>query len=270
MSAEGGEGLYTIHKEFAATEFGQVLANQVRYDPYRPETVSHERWEKLLGADVNNLKHLPLTYGLTRVFINHLGDGPEETLTPHEEDVLKTSALIHDWAESVVGDINYNLKTDADTEEEKKQFTAHLKKFYDGDRQELVEESLETVIFSEDSKLGRMFNIVERLGYLRTGLRASELAFRDDIPDCREHMRLLASEVLGTQMAKCLQLTELYTPMDKYITNQQAVIDRAFKAVVAEPEVFLIIPEDRRDMRQEQFDKAHTAWLARQPLDSYV
>ncbi len=55
-----------IHLSFAETIHGQKLAENVRYERYKPDDVTNQRWVELLGADVNNLTHLTLTYGLTR------------------------------------------------------------------------------------------------------------------------------------------------------------------------------------------------------------
>jgi hypothetical protein len=78
-----------IHQSFAATELGAKLAANVRYAIYKPTEVTNERWEALLGADVNNLAHLSLTYGLAKSMVENLRQFQPGFLDPHEEIVLQ-------------------------------------------------------------------------------------------------------------------------------------------------------------------------------------
>jgi len=63
-----------------------------------------------LGADVNNLTHLTLTYGLARSFVLHQEEADPNFLTNQEKETLLTAALIHDWAEAIVGDLSWMKK----------------------------------------------------------------------------------------------------------------------------------------------------------------
>ncbi len=160
-----------IYRDFSETEYGETLAGNIRYGRYKPESVTNEEWELLLGPDVNNLKHLHLTYELTRQFVRDL----KETLTDQEKEDLLLTAIVHDWAEAIVGDHTYDLKTaDIETQElvEIKKMTAGM---YGEDNESLVQRIhivTDTILKDTDSKLGKMFNAVERVGYLRTALRA--------------------------------------------------------------------------------------------------
>lgn len=56
-----------LHKNFTNTPWGETLSQSTRFDSFRAQsTVSPEEWWTLLGADVNTLRHLKLSYGITR------------------------------------------------------------------------------------------------------------------------------------------------------------------------------------------------------------
>jgi hypothetical protein len=193
-----------IHDSFAETEHGITLAACVRWNKYKPVEISNQRWVELLGPDANNLDHLVDTYNLTSDFIARTDCLQPGLLAPRDKAVLKISAITHDWGESIKPDINYFDKTDADEIEEQQIFFDNLANFYTGgdtDVQELITEALETVIFDRESRLGGMFNVIERIGYMRTGLRAAEHVREATAPDCADHLRWLAACVLSSDHA---------------------------------------------------------------------
>ena len=167
--------VYEIHRSFSDTEFGDKLADNVRYDKYRPDHILKKEWTELLGADVNNLTHMPLTYGLARAFINHTRVHQSDLMNESEEKLLLIAALSHDWAESITTDISFGDKTVLDDEEEQAAFERYLVSFYQGKDFELVDQARREIVFDHDSKLGEILNAIERIGYLRTALRADQL-----------------------------------------------------------------------------------------------
>lgn len=93
------------------------LAQQTRYNPFKPNSVSNEEWKQIFGAHVNNLDHMALSFGITRSFLDHCanprsnwqGPIPEQAqLTNTVHNNLLITSVTHDWAESVVGDIPYH------------------------------------------------------------------------------------------------------------------------------------------------------------------
>ena len=46
-----------LHQQISASDYGKKLMKEVRYSRYKPENITNSEWEKLLGEDVNNLKH---------------------------------------------------------------------------------------------------------------------------------------------------------------------------------------------------------------------
>ncbi|HUA13083.1 MAG TPA: hypothetical protein VL989_01110 [Candidatus Sulfotelmatobacter sp.] len=260
MGIEDRTGFMGIHQSFAETELGETLASRVRYTTYKPEEVTNERWEELLGADVNNLDHLALTYGLAKSMVRHLREERPDFLTPHEEDVLLVTALIHDWAEAIVGDINYNDKTPEQEAEEMRQLSAILGQHYDDDTtgiRELVLEASE-VVSSPDSKLGKVFNTIERIGYMRTALRASEQARSGKAEDCAVGLKWLYSDVLGNHTVTLIERSEEYPMLRGYLLNQQHVIFSAFVGMSAD--VFMNYPPEKRIAKQTAFLAAFRAF----------
>ena len=260
MSAEAEPDLFDIHRSFAGTELGQKLAGQVRYDRYKPDEVSNERWTELLGADVNNLTHMPLTYGLTRNFIRALQDSQPGFLADGEEQLLQTAALIHDWGESVVGDITYSDKTEDDEAEERRQLDFILDEFSAHDAEEvksLIKQAAAEIIFSPASRLGHVFNTVERVGYMRTALRAAKHVLDGTAPDCEDGFRWIVADVMGNHPVELIKRVDTYLPVRTYLMNVRVDIAKAF--TVVEDQTFRMYPsfEQQRD-KVKAFDDAVT------------
>ncbi len=265
MHTERQPQLMDIHRAFSETEFGQTLADQVRYDRYKPADVTNERWVELLGADVGNLTHLPLTFGLTRDFITQLRQSQPGFLDEGEESVLQTAALIHDWAEAVVGDITYSDKSDEDEVEERNQLAGIIDKLEDNspELRELIDRALEEVVFTPDTKLGQVFNTVERVGYVRTALRASQHVLESSAPDCEEGLRWIVADVFGNHPEALIERSFVYAPVKKYLLAKKDEISLAFRIVG--PETFENYPtEDQRKLKEYLFYKSRGkfhAWL---------
>lgn len=249
-----------IHHSFAGTDLGEKLGAQIRYEKYKPEEVSDERWVELLGADVNNLTHLPLTYGLTRVFVSKLRRQHPGLLNEHEEQVLQTTALVHDWAEVIVGDISYGDKTKENEAKEHKHLFEIANRFGEGKLGELIDEAVDDVVFNPEGKLGHIFNTVERTGYVRTGIRASQYVISKTAPDCDAGLRWIAADVLGNQPVPLLERVDTYKPLKGYLKKQTPAISNGFEVVGVE--VFENYPAHERNAKLENFNQSYDAWLS--------
>lgn len=226
-----------IHDDFSETEYGQKLAGNARYDRYKPEDVTLAEWERLLGVDVNNLKHLKLSYGMARQFIKYTeelspdqGEKKIELTTKEKEDLL-LAATIHDWAEAIVGDVSYDFKT---KEHEEKEY-AELKKMAGGILGENSDELIarianvtDTVIKDTNSKLGKIFNMIERVGYVRTALRAWEQS-KSEGGDLQTCLQWITYNILCTQILKLVQSSETYPAVAHYLRENKYSIDDAFE-----------------------------------------
>lgn len=158
-----------IHATFGSTLWGDKLRRNVRYAPFKPLDVKNKDWEKALGADVNNYEHLRLTYGLTRWFI---ANSPG-LFTTSEKELLLLTSIVHDWGEAMVSDIPYPVKTQKNEEEEMRYLGAFIVRVL-GTPYKVIVPAIQGVLTDKDSKLGRAFNAVEKVGYVRTGIRAWE------------------------------------------------------------------------------------------------
>jgi hypothetical protein len=255
-------GLFAIHQAFAETEEGAKIAADVRYERYKPAEVSNQRWEELLGADVNMLTHMPLTYGLTRSMIRHLREDRPGYLTPHEEVVEQVAALIHDRGEAFTtkGDITFSDKTDEDHTEEMAQLKTYLENSYfedEGDAKTLIMEALE-VVKNPNTKLGQVFNTVERIGYVRTALRAAEHIHNGTAPDCEDGLRWIVADVFGNQLKVLLSRIPEHPPIRTYLENQARAITGAF--MTAKTETFANYPEHQQQPKVDAFNAAYREW----------
>jgi hypothetical protein len=216
---------------------------------------------KLLGADVNNLTHLTLTYGLARSFVLHQEEADPNFLTNQEKETLLTAALIHDWAEAIVGDLSWDEKTEQAEAEEIAAFKRSLSEFYPeetGDIQQQIQQARDEVIFNPDGRLGRMFNAIERVGYIRTALRASKHVIAGDAQDCEGGLRWIVGDVFGNHIIKTLEYAEDYPPVRMFLSNQLADIDVAFETVNSQ--VFDNYKPQQRGQERLDFDDAHLVW----------
>jgi len=144
--------------QFEKSTYGKSLSGNVRFSSYKPPDFTQQDWEKLLGADVNNLKHMRLMYGFTQALIKE-----SDHLSEEEKTILLKTALTHDWAESVTGDIPRPMKTDGDDEVERKILRNIFAEFGIRESEEILR-----VMFEKETRLAVIWNSIEIAGYLRT------------------------------------------------------------------------------------------------------
>lgn len=252
-----------IHNDFSSTEYGHQLSDSIRYDRYKPNSITNDEWEYLLGVDVNNLKHLKLTYGLTRQFIKYsinLSVSPEEPISQEDQENLLLAAIVHDWAEAVVGDRMYDLKTlsEEDTEfEELKKMTYGM---YGKNNNELlarINYVTDTVIKDRDTKLGKIFNAIERIGYLRTALRSWQKS-KDVSGDLKTGLEWLINNVFSNQISILIKYSETYPAVALYLKENRELINDAFNNL-SDDIFFKYAPEEIEDKRK-QFNLAQKNW----------
>jgi hypothetical protein len=258
MAVEEQLDFLAVHESFAATEHGQALAENVRYAHFQPDEISNERWVELLGPDVNNLTHLQDTYRLSCRFIEHTARLQPGFLDEHEAAVIKATAISHDWSEAIphIGDINYTLKTEEDEAEEEQAFVDNLAEFFDAgsfpaEMNKLVREALQTVIFDKNSRLGGAFNAIERIGYLRTALRANEHVVEESATDCHEALRWLVADVLANHhTSHLIAASSRWHAVHHFLDFQREAISRAFD--MSEPGIFDASIADPRHITERQ------------------
>ncbi len=231
-----------IHRRFAGSLYGIRLAQNIRYAPYKPDGVSHQEWERTLGIDVNNLNHLNLSLGMTRSFLANCASADERwkgrvsteaVFTPQEQQLLLLTAVVHDWAEAVVGDIPYHLKTQSDEEREMTILRGLIHEVLgNGNSSAQCDEiagGVQSVLTDTRSKLGKAFNAVERVGYVRTGLRAWEQS-RIISGHLGKNLENLAFQVVPFHITKLVHYAEIYPAVDSYLSFHQNPITQIINA----------------------------------------
>lgn len=244
---------------FSESEHGQSLDGQPRWDKYRPEHISKAEWITLLGRDADNLQHMWLTQGITELFIN--ADDGSLDLSDEDTDILRTSAVMHDWGESfdivtgVGGDINYELKTVDDTTIEQQKFE-HLYDQLIGNSDIKRKYMIISTIFNHDSRLGRIFNSIERIGYMHTAQRAYQLSKDESDPILADHLRWLTAGVLSNQTVALMEYAASYAPVRQCIEANTSFLDEAFTQLNSN----LFITYKQSHERIDRFNQAKTAW----------
>lgn len=255
------------HAEFAATTFGRKLARQVRYGRYKPTGVNNGVWERLLGADVNNLRHMPLTRGLMGDFIRVNNRHVPDSITPDDAARLKVAAEAHDRAEAVKGDKSYSLKTRADEVAEQAAFRRHFDVLGVGSPavRSLIAHAVDEIIFDKNGATpnGRRLSAVEHVGYMRTALRAADHVAEGQLPYYLDRgMRGIVADVMGNATPVLLKHAEEFPAVDSYLDAQRDRMSAAFEAVSGYPQNFMVFGEYAGETNT-RFLRAWVAWTGR-------
>lgn len=267
MSVEEQPDYLAIHEGFAATEHGRVLGDNVRYAIYKPESVSNQRWIELLGPDADNLRHLLSTYHLTGEFIERTEELQPGELSPRDKAILKIGAITHDEAESVpeIGDVNYSHKTADHETAEQAAFREYLPRFHPDASPEVTElilEAADEVIFNRESRLGRIFNAVERIGYLRVAMRASGHLHEGSAPECAEGLAWLVADTISNHhTTHLIAAGRRFPATHRFLEIHQPELERTFDAgYFASRSVFAKFDPDRADIKKAHVNAAGQIW----------
>lgn len=151
------------YRKIENTPYGEELESRVRFGDFKPDHVSNDTWEWMLGDDVNNLRHHLSTYELTKKFMIYHQIG---------HIVLWDVAITHDWGEVEVGDVALPDKKvqGVDTRE-----VNAYKRIVGTIAPEVDAETASEIIWGEHH-LSKPFNAIEYIGYCRTGIRAGKMA----------------------------------------------------------------------------------------------
>ncbi len=262
-----------VHERYAKSPYGQKLEQDVRFRWFKAESVSNSDWEDLLGSDVNNLRHLNQSYGLARRFImrNHnpgISDrgsvSPDALFTPKEQQLFLFTAIAHDWAEAEVGDIQFGTKSETDAESENmilRRIIGEMLPDVDPTESQLLGDQVVGILDDTSSKLGKAFHVVERLGYLRTGLTAWKKS-QEMAGDEQHGLQLLTLNVTGRHVPHLLSYKETYPAVGSFFTSLAPRLEEVFEtgnhiAMTDHPQNTQVV----RDM----FQFAHTVWRTHTP-----
>lgn len=265
---ETNESYIEIHQRFAKTAYGHKLKDgKVRYDDWRNPNVSKPRWEHLLGSDVNNLDHLHWTYRLTRAILQMC---PDATFSPEQIDDLLLAAVVHDWGEGIVGDVTYGDKTAEQLKNEGKALETIIHEMFESnpELEARAQHVAEEIVHTENTPLGKVFKTIERIGYLRTGLRAWKLVQQDDRLSLSEKssLQVVAHNVLANQISTLLSTTTEFAGFDSLISDlldkDKTSITEAFP-LLHYRQVDLQYPEEKREKLRGKFQASRSAWQLR-------
>ncbi len=267
-----------VYDDFAGTSHGVGLHAQVRYEKYNLSGIPREQWTELLGADANNLEHMRVTYQLTQAFVRYSHAHQPELLAPVDTTLLLAAAIIHDQGEAKVGDTSYGDKSIADSAREHQEFITYATEFTPSASQMLrnfLGRARDEIVFDSTSRLGRIFNAIERVGYLRTALRASQHVVQDTAGVSTDGLRWLVADVLSNQMTTLVGYASDYEAVRSYLNYEAPAISQAFACIrVDRPEQesagqfdsagddFRYYNVNQQALKRTQFIAARTLWDA--------
>ena len=255
-----------LHRAFSETSHGQKMSENIRFAKYNLSGMPNDEWEKLLGRDVNNLEHMSLTHGITVAFIRYCETYQPELLTDEEKKMLLLTAITHDWGEAIRGDVSFGDKTQQEEAQEIKDFDLVVDSVsYGSFNYEEIKQAQEIAFDHHGSKLGRIFYTIERLGYMRTALEASEIVRAQRQPDETTYGLIwLVADVLSNHMHQDQLLKDSfrYDAVFAAITARHEEIDAAFDLALRHPTAF-------ENYGQEAQEKNDSVQLARKQWRLY-
>lgn len=251
------------HVDRIVEENRDQLEALLRYDRYRVlDEETPEEWIRLLGPDVLSLTHPAVTAAITIRFADY-NERHGIVLSDEEKIIFFTTPWIHDFGELKVngrgpGDVSFSLRTAADEEAEAEIFHLIVQHVGDIQARALFERAYDTVAMDRDTKLGRMFNAVEQIGYLLTAIRT----YRGVDGKRIINWDGLAGNVLSHQIEKLLAYASEYPYVAEVLRGNEKVITEMF-AAIREREAVSLDREGRPFYDHTLFVRAHDAWETR-------
>jgi hypothetical protein len=205
--------------------FREQLIHIIRYERYM-EGESLETWARLLGPDVIGLTHPDFTAEITMDFIV-FGHDHGNQLTADEEQLLLVATYVHDWGElkfgnQGVGDVTFEQKTAKDEKVEQKVFQKVLQSITNPDARNLIGTAYREVVEDKNSKLGIIFNVIERIGYVKTAIRTYQGIDGERIVNWRG----LVGNVLSNQIKPLLEYSVEHAYVSDFIAKNSALLSR--------------------------------------------
>jgi hypothetical protein len=200
-----------------------MLKGKPRFDFYRPNTTPVEEWIEKLGPDVDNLLHMPYTYELAKDFLNENDD-----FSAGEKATLLFTAMTHDMQEAITGDKRKIDKTAKDEQMEAELLSSILNEVLASELDCVslgkLTRAVEEVLVDENSKLGKAFSAIEKLGYAETALKAWEIRKKGDpktygLSPLHTSLGLLAYSVFSHQTFRMAAYAKEYPFVKNYLTQ---------------------------------------------------
>jgi len=230
-----------------------------------------QQWYQLVGPDACSLTHPTLAVQEVKQFIKYSQDhGPE--LIQEEQVLLKTGAQVHDLGELIidgkgVGDVPRHKKTQADAVQEQEVFELVMKQVPVGPDKDLIIRAYYQVTTDKPTKLGKIFNAIETIGYLRTAIRIYQGIDNQKITNWRwvpVHVLMNRTELLIKYAQEYpyishvlsenqISITQIFSDMNKLITSGK--LEQQAQTLYAQN----LIQEGI--LTPERFFSVHHAWL---------
>jgi hypothetical protein len=236
-----------ISPSFSAFEWLQAwqhapdLAKQTRWSTFLPDHISTEEWQRIIGYDANNLRHMELQRGIVRQMQDWL-HGASLRLTLHESSLISAVAIHHDLGELKVGDKQGQWKTEHDARTEYKELETILVTDYPFNliSQKTREEMLE-VLEQVDSQypasnVAQIFKVSEYIGYMRTMLRmwyTAQKGTHDGV--ITQHLQFLVQNVAASTGSRLheVSLSKHYDPrIQAYILDTMKMYQNSLLEII--------------------------------------
>ena len=231
-----------IYELFADSSYGEKLRGAIRFGAYKPKEITNEEWISVLGLDVHNLEHLLWTLSIARDFLHSSLDphepwqgkvSEEARFSEDEQKLLLLTAVMHDWGESVVGDILWHRKNSYDEEEELKALSNIIGELCEdkyGD--ELVSKMYQVgnILFRDkDSRLGKAFNAIEHVGYGQTTILAWKKHFEYE-GSLSHSLSGIAAKLIENHLSDWRGKAEIYPASHYFLLKNQKPIQEIIEA----------------------------------------
>jgi hypothetical protein len=217
---------------------------QVRWGRYRTwldpiegndisDNITQYEWQSplLIGRDANNLEHCFLMSEETDLFIRaQKNSNSPVQLNPEEEKLLRITAPNHDIGEGVTkkGDISYEFKT---AEDEKEELSALEKAICDeilgnGPQARKITQEISFILSPEGiktTKVGKMFNTIEKIGYFNTAIRTWQKA-NESIKRNRllpTYFQIITNNVFLNSLISLTESSNIYPRVKIILLNNQ-------------------------------------------------
>lgn len=213
--------LIQIRYRYAESKYGDILNNQLRWGPAIRDGTTPDLWRKTFGADVNNLLHLDLTFGLLKTVLRRF---KSVELTLEDLEILLLTAQTHDWAEAVTGDKCFIYKNESDEREEIDILRALLEEFLPEDRNSSVPKIPQVIstLTHQDTLRYKIFNIAEKIGYLRTCKRAYQV--KDRFPEEQKAaLHAMACQPFITNAPKVIDYSRQFPELSEFVLHPKVL-----------------------------------------------
>jgi hypothetical protein len=186
-----------------------------------------------------------------------------------DENDLLLAAAIHDWGEGIEGceDITWRKKTNDDDLRERDAMHVVIQDVAarysdDEDEKDKVQSQLERVVdevvFNKESRLGRAFDVIERVGYLRTAVRSWREQVDVEDPDMMDALQWITADVLALHTIPLLRHSQDHFPVLVMLAQNSLSITDAFASMP--DHIFEMYDDDEIETMREKFNAARSAW----------